>query len=80
MGASIDITINAPTKGGFVNPTVGFGKNLAVGYFGTPRGPQGVSLSVGPSIGPPVNLSVPAGNACRVLAARSAKTEPAGRK
>jgi hypothetical protein len=65
-GAGVDVTVNAPTEPSS-NPNVGLGKNLSVGYFTTPNGPQGLSLSVGPSIGPPINVSVPANNACGML-------------
>ncbi len=65
-GASIDITINSPSEPSS-NPNVGFGKNLSIGYFTTPSGPQGLSLSVGPSVGPPINVSVPTNNACGML-------------
>jgi hypothetical protein len=65
-GASVDLTINAPSEPSS-NPNVGFGKNLSVGYFTTPSGPKGMSLSVGPSIGPPINVSVPTNNACGML-------------
>jgi len=63
LGAGFDITINAPTNPSS-NPSVGFGKNLSVGYFTSPNGPQGLSLSFGPSIGPPINVSVPTNNLC----------------
>jgi RHS repeat-associated protein len=65
-GAGVDVTVNAPAEPSS-NPNVGLGKNLSVGYFTTPNGPQGLSLSVGPSIGPPINVSVPANNACGML-------------
>jgi hypothetical protein len=66
-GASVDFTINAPAQP-MANVSAGFGKNLSVGYFEGPSGPQGISLSVGPSIGPPINISVPTNNACGMLA------------
>jgi RHS repeat-associated protein len=65
-GASVDITINAPSEPS-INPSAGLGKNLSLGYFTTPNGPQGVSLSLGPSIGPPVNISVPTNNLCGMV-------------
>jgi hypothetical protein len=65
-GASVDVTVNSPAEPSS-NPNVGLGKNLSVGYFTTPNGPQGLSLSVGPSIGPPINISVPTNNACGML-------------
>jgi RHS repeat-associated protein len=66
-GASFDITINAPSQPSS-NPTVGFGKNLSLGYFTSPSGPQGISISLGPSVGPPINVSVPTENACGMRA------------
>jgi hypothetical protein len=62
-GASADITVNAPSQPSNL-AVVGLGRNLSVGTFLTPKGPQGASLSLGPSIGMPVSLSVPVGNAC----------------
>ncbi len=69
-GASVDITINAPSQSSS-NPIVGLGKNLSLGYFTSPNGPQGISLSLGPSVGPPINVSVPTNNACGMLAGGS---------
>ena len=54
-GASVDFTINAPAQP-TANPSVGLGKNLSLGYFTSHNGPQGISLSLGPSIGPPINV------------------------
>jgi len=65
-GASVDVTVNAPAEPS-TNPNVGLGKNLSIGYFTTPNGPQGLSISVGPSVGPPINISIPANNACGML-------------
>lgn len=62
-GASIDFTVNAPAEP-TSNPSVGLGKNLSLGYFTSNNGPQGISLSVGPSVGPPVNVNIPVNNAC----------------
>jgi len=67
LGASIDITINAPPEP-IANPSVGLGRHLGIGYFPTANGPQGVSLSVGPSVGPPVNVTVPVNNVCAMAA------------
>lgn len=67
FGASVDITINAPTNA-TANPSVGFGRNLGIGYFTTPNGPQGLSLNLGPSIGPPITVSVPTNNLCGIAA------------
>jgi hypothetical protein len=69
-GASVDFTINAPAQP-TANPSVGLGKNLSLGYFTSHNGPQGVSLSVGPSIGPPINVAVPVNNACGMRAGGS---------
>jgi RHS repeat-associated protein len=66
-GASVDFTVNAPAQP-TANPSVGLGKNLSLGYFTNHNGPQGISLSVGPSIGPPINVAVPTNNACGMLA------------
>jgi RHS repeat-associated protein len=65
-GASVDITINAPSQPSS-NPTLGLGKNLSLGYFTSSNGPQGISLSLGPSIGPPVTVSVPTNNVCAMV-------------
>lgn len=50
FGASIHVTVNAPAA-----PTpsvnIGSGKNLSVGTFLTPNGPQGLIVSGGPSVG-----------------------------
>ena len=62
-GASVDFTINAPAQP-TANPSVGLGKNLSLGYFTGQNGPQGISLSLGPSMGPPINVAVPTNNAC----------------
>ena len=66
FGASLDITVSAPDP---ATPpvSVGVGKNASIGSFATKHGFQGVAVSIGPSIGPPVNLSVPAGNACGIV-------------
>ena len=69
-GASVDFTINAPAQP-TANPSVGLGKNLSLGYFTSHNGPQGISLSVGPSIGPPINVAVPVNNACGMRAGGS---------
>jgi len=69
-GASVDFTVNAPAQP-TANPTAGLGKNLSLGYFTSHNGPQGISLSVGPSIGPPINVAVPTNNACGMLAGGS---------
>jgi RHS repeat-associated protein len=62
-GASVDMTLNAPSKP-IALAVVGVGRNLSAGKFVTSTGTQGVSLSLGPSIGTPMNVSVPLGNAC----------------
>jgi len=67
FGGSVDMTINAPSQV-LYNPTAGLGKNLGVGYFYGPDGPQGISLSLGPSVGPPLNVSLPTPNTCTRLA------------
>lgn len=67
FGGSVDMTINAPSQV-LYNPTAGLGKNLSVGYFYGPDGPQGISLSLGPSVGPPLNVSLPTPNTCTRLA------------
>jgi RHS repeat-associated protein len=69
-GAGVDFTINAPAQP-TANPSVGLGKNLSLGYFTSHNGPQGISLSLGPSIGPPINVAVPTNNACGMLAGGS---------
>lgn len=67
FGGSLDVTVNAPAQ-----PTpavnIGAGKNLSAGTFLTPNGPKGLTFSVGPSIGPPVTISLPTGNACGQIA------------
>jgi len=63
LGISIDVTVNAPAQPS-LSVNVGAGKNLSVGTFLTPNGPQGLTFSVGPSIGPPVTISAPMGNTC----------------
>jgi RHS repeat-associated protein len=63
FGGSIDVTFNAPTQPSF-SVNVGAGKNLSVATFFTPKGPQGLTFGVGPSIGPPVTISVPMGTTC----------------
>jgi hypothetical protein len=69
-GASVDLTFNAPSDPR-ANPVVGFGKNLSLGYFMGANGPQGISLSLGPSVGPPINISVPTANGCAIAAGGS---------
>ena len=70
FGVSLDITIGAPQNPA-PNISVGSGKNLSIGTFvPAPGRVQGLSVSVGPSIGPPVNISVPAGNACGVCVSK----------
>jgi hypothetical protein len=62
-GASVDMTFNAPSQP-VALAVVGVGRNLSAGKFVTSTGTQGFSLSLGPSIGPPMNVAVPMGNAC----------------
>ena len=66
LGTSVDLAFNAPARP-TANPSVGFGRNLSVGYFTSGSGPQGISLSLGASVGPPLNVSVPSGNACAMV-------------
>jgi len=67
FGGSIDVTVNAPAE-----PTpsvnIGAGKNMSAGTFVTPGGLQGLTVSLGPSIGPPVTISLPVSNECGRLA------------
>jgi RHS repeat-associated protein len=72
FGASIDVTVNAPTQPS-PSVNVGAGKNASVGTFLTRSGPQGLTLSVGPSVGPPVTISAPMGNTCGQLAPAGGK-------
>jgi RHS repeat-associated protein len=68
LGGSFDIAIAAPEQPAPVL-SVGLGRNLAVGTFVNPNGTvRGLDLSVGPSIGSALNLSLPAGNICAMTA------------
>ena len=68
FGASVDLTFNAHKESG---PywSLGSGRNLAFGAFITPQGKsQGLILNIGPSVGPPANVSIPANNVCGLRA------------
>ena len=69
-GVSLDVTVAAPDE---PSPTlsVGAGKNLSVGSYMTKKGWQGLTISLGPSVGPPVNFTLPPGNACGKLAEKN---------
>ena len=62
LGASVGFTVNAPEH--VPSVAVGAGENLSLCRFITPHGLQGLTLSVGPSIGSPVTISDTIGNVC----------------
>ena len=60
---AVVVTIDAPETG--IHLAAGDGPHASWGTFLNPAGGvQGVSLSLGPSFGPPVNGSVEVGNVC----------------
>ena len=71
FGVGVDWTFDAPETYKY-NLSVGVGKNASVGSYRTANGWQGLSVSVGMSVGSPVTVSPPpANNGCGIRAGMS---------
>jgi len=68
FGLTFDTSIDEPTEAipqtGIPAPLIAFGlgKFVSVGSYVTSTGPSGLFFSFGPSLGPPISVSIPVGN------------------